>query len=98
VLVAMGHAWEPLRSDSRAVIALYTIVYAFHMAAFIIISGYFSRSFTRARRRSSGFGRPGGLPGAMVAVVRRADRTGCAVSLMLLPVRLLRSPHHLRAT
>ena len=44
-LVAMGHAWEPLRSDSRAVTALYTIVYAFHMPAFIIISGYFSRSF-----------------------------------------------------
>ncbi|KUM85603.1 MULTISPECIES: acyltransferase family protein [Streptomyces] len=45
VLVAMGHAWEPLRSDSRAVTALYTLVYAFHMPAFIIISGYFSRSF-----------------------------------------------------
>ncbi|MFJ3669063.1 acyltransferase family protein [Streptomyces sp. NPDC090106] len=45
VLVAMGHAWEPLRSDSRAVTALYTVVYAFHMPAFIIISGYFSRSF-----------------------------------------------------
>ncbi|WP_240797327.1 acyltransferase family protein [Streptomyces sp. F001] len=45
VLVAMGHAWEPLRSDSRAVTALYTIVYAFHMPAFIVISGYFSRGF-----------------------------------------------------
>jgi fucose 4-O-acetylase-like acetyltransferase len=45
VLVAMGHAWEPLRSDSRAVTALYMVVYAFHMPAFIIISGYFSRSF-----------------------------------------------------
>ncbi|WP_020133338.1 acyltransferase family protein [Streptomyces sp. 351MFTsu5.1] len=45
VLVAMGHAWEPLRSGSRAVTALYTIVYAFHMPAFIIISGYFSRTF-----------------------------------------------------
>ncbi|KOG31491.1 hypothetical protein AQJ84_26385 [Streptomyces resistomycificus] len=45
VLVAMGHAWEPLRSDSRTVTTLYTIVYAFHMPAFIIISGYFSRGF-----------------------------------------------------
>ena len=45
VLVAMGHAWEPLRSGSRTVTALYTIVYAFHMPAFIIISGYFSRTF-----------------------------------------------------
>ncbi|MFD7461287.1 acyltransferase family protein [Streptomyces sp. NPDC059868] len=45
VLVAMGHAWEPLRSGSRAVTALYMVVYAFHMPAFIVISGYFSRGF-----------------------------------------------------
>lgn len=45
VLVAVGHAWEPLRDGSRAVSALYMLVYAFHMPAFIIISGYFSRSF-----------------------------------------------------
>ncbi|GAA4322505.1 acyltransferase family protein [Streptomyces venetus] len=45
VLVAVGHAWEPLRPDSRALTALYMIVYAFHMPAFIIISGYFSRTF-----------------------------------------------------
>ncbi|MGW5864982.1 acyltransferase family protein [Streptomyces sp. NPDC055239] len=45
VLVAMGHAWEPLRGDSRAAAALYITVYSFHMPAFIVISGYFSRSF-----------------------------------------------------
>ncbi|MFF5518093.1 acyltransferase family protein [Streptomyces coeruleorubidus] len=45
VLVAMGHAWEPLKSDSRILEAAYQVVYAFHMPAFIIISGYFSRSF-----------------------------------------------------
>ncbi|WP_343246148.1 acyltransferase family protein [Streptomyces sp. SID5785] len=45
VLVAMGHAWEPLRGDSRAASALYITVYTFHMPAFIVISGYFSRSF-----------------------------------------------------
>ncbi|MFC7304725.1 acyltransferase family protein [Streptomyces monticola] len=45
VLVAMGHAWEPLRDESRAAAALYITVYTFHMPAFIIISGYFSRSF-----------------------------------------------------
>ncbi|MFR0356086.1 acyltransferase family protein [Streptomyces sediminimaris] len=45
VLVAMGHAWEPLRDGSRTVTALYDFVYAFHMPAFIVISGYFSRSF-----------------------------------------------------
>ncbi|MBQ1088473.1 acyltransferase family protein [Streptomyces sp. B93] len=51
VLVAMGHAWEPLRGDSRTVTALYTLVYAFHMPAFIVISGYFSRSFDAAPGR-----------------------------------------------
>ena len=45
VLVAMGHSWEPLKDGSRAAGALYMVVYTFHMPAFIIISGYFSRSF-----------------------------------------------------
>ncbi|MFF7333592.1 acyltransferase family protein [Streptomyces sp. NPDC008150] len=45
VLVAMGHAMEPLRSGSRTVTAVYMFVYAFHMPAFIVISGYFSRNF-----------------------------------------------------
>ncbi|WP_328496371.1 acyltransferase family protein [Streptomyces sp. NBC_00414] len=45
VFVAMGHAWEPLTDHSRAAEALYMVVYTFHMPAFIIISGYFSRSF-----------------------------------------------------
>ncbi|MFV8182410.1 acyltransferase family protein [Streptomyces sp. AF1B] len=45
VLVAIGHSWEPLRDGSRTVTALYNFVYAFHMPAFIVISGYFSRSF-----------------------------------------------------
>lgn len=45
VLVAVGHAWEPLRDGSRAVSALYLLVYAFHMPAFIVVSGYFSRNF-----------------------------------------------------
>ncbi|MGD3106570.1 acyltransferase family protein [Streptomyces sp. YGL11-2] len=51
VLVAMGHAWEPLRFGSRTAAALYLAVYAFHMPAFIIISGYFSRSFDLRRDR-----------------------------------------------
>jgi fucose 4-O-acetylase-like acetyltransferase len=51
VLVAMGHAWEPLRDGSRAASALYMFVYAFHMPAFIVISGYFSRSFDASPER-----------------------------------------------
>ncbi len=46
VLVAMAHAWEPVMDGSRASRALYMLVYTFHMPAFIVISGYFSRSFT----------------------------------------------------
>ncbi|WJV51461.1 acyltransferase family protein [Streptomyces flavofungini] len=62
VLVAMGHAWEPLRDDSRAAAALYVAVYTFHMPAFIIISGYFSKSFDagpgRLRRLVTGIAVP----------------------------------------
>ncbi|MFD7719806.1 acyltransferase family protein [Streptomyces sp. NPDC059814] len=62
VLVAMAHAWEPLRGDSRAAAALYITVYTFHMPAFIVISGYFSRSFdaspNRVRRLVTGVAVP----------------------------------------
>ncbi|EDY42911.1 acyltransferase family protein [Streptomyces sp. SPB074] len=62
LLVAMGHAWEPLRGDSRAASALYIFVYTFHMPAFIIISGYMSRSFDmrpdRLRRLITGVAVP----------------------------------------
>ncbi|WP_310729242.1 acyltransferase family protein [Streptomyces sp. N2A] len=46
VWVAIGHAWEPFYAGSRTSAALYLVLYAFHMPAFIVISGYFSRSFT----------------------------------------------------
>jgi fucose 4-O-acetylase-like acetyltransferase len=51
VLVAIGHAWEPLKGDSRILEAVYTVVYTFHMPAFIIISGFFSRSFDASPNR-----------------------------------------------
>ncbi len=44
MLVAIGHAWEPLPSG-RLVEAAYTFVYTFHMPVFILIAGYFSRNF-----------------------------------------------------
>ncbi|MEE1753624.1 acyltransferase family protein [Streptomyces sp. SP18CS02] len=46
VLVAVAHAWEPVMEGSRATRALYMLVYTFHMPAFIVVSGYFSRGFT----------------------------------------------------
>ncbi|MFF3753141.1 acyltransferase family protein [Streptomyces sp. NPDC002018] len=62
VLVAVAHAWEPLRSGSRAVSAVYIVVYTFHMPAFIIISGHFSRNFDfrpdRVRRLITGIAVP----------------------------------------
>ncbi|MFF9522925.1 acyltransferase family protein [Streptomyces achromogenes] len=45
VLVAVGHAWEPLKDGSRLLESVYTVVYTFHMPAFIIVSGFFSRHF-----------------------------------------------------
>ncbi|NEA15676.1 acyltransferase family protein [Streptomyces halstedii] len=51
VLVAVAHAWEPVMDDSRATRALYMVVYAFHMPAFILVSGYFSRSFDMSPRK-----------------------------------------------
>lgn len=45
VLVAVAHSWEPVKGDSRILEGVYTVVYSFHMPAFIIISGFFSRSF-----------------------------------------------------
>ncbi|MEU8569219.1 acyltransferase family protein [Streptomyces pathocidini] len=44
VLVVVGHAWQPLK-DSQVVWAGYLFIYTFHMPVFILLSGYFSRSF-----------------------------------------------------
>ncbi|MCS0638078.1 acyltransferase family protein [Streptomyces sp. LP05-1] len=46
VLVAVAHTWELVMDGSHATRALYMFVYMFHMPAFVLISGYFSRSFT----------------------------------------------------
>ncbi|MFF0724207.1 acyltransferase family protein [Streptomyces sp. NPDC004134] len=54
VLVACGHAWEPLVDGSRAVAAAYETVYAFHMPAFVLVSGYFSRGQDGSPRRARG--------------------------------------------
>lgn len=54
VLVVIGHAWEPLRgagSGGRALEAAQTFIYAFHLPAFIVMCGYFSRGFAANRTR-----------------------------------------------
>jgi fucose 4-O-acetylase-like acetyltransferase len=44
VLVVLGHAIQRLIYDSDIAAAFYLTLYAFHMPAFAIISGYFSKS------------------------------------------------------
>ncbi|KXC06156.1 acyltransferase family protein [Microbacterium hominis] len=51
VLVVLGHAIQRLTYDSDAALALYLVVYAFHMPAFALISGYFSTSDGPSRRQ-----------------------------------------------
>src|SRR3954467_2045419 len=45
VLVVAGHSIVDLR-DVRVAHAAYLFVYTFHMPVFIVITGYFSRTFT----------------------------------------------------
>ncbi|MEU5431898.1 acyltransferase family protein [Streptomyces sp. NPDC020719] len=46
-LVALGHSWEQILSgNTHALRAVHNLVYGFHMPAFILLSGYFSRRFT----------------------------------------------------
>ncbi|MGZ0711211.1 acyltransferase family protein (plasmid) [Coraliomargarita sp. W4R53] len=44
VLVVLGHTVQRLTYDSDIALGLYLLVYAFHMPAFAIIAGYFSKS------------------------------------------------------
>lgn len=49
VLVVLGHAIQRLTYDSDIALASYLLLYAFHMPAFAIISGYFSKSGSPTR-------------------------------------------------
>ncbi|MET0735235.1 MAG: acyltransferase family protein [Microbacterium sp.] len=51
VLVVLGHAMQRLTYDSDVALGLYLVVFAFHMPAFAIISGYFSKSESPNRRQ-----------------------------------------------
>lgn len=50
-LVVLGHGVQRLTYDSDISYALYLWVYAFHMPAFAIISGYFSKSSSPTKRQ-----------------------------------------------
>jgi len=51
LLVVLGHAIQRLTYDSDIAYAVYLVIYAFHMPAFAIISGYFSKSDPPNRRQ-----------------------------------------------
>lgn len=50
VLVVVGHTWSQL-PESRAVVWGYDFLYSWHMPAFVLVTGYLSRSMTWAPRR-----------------------------------------------
>lgn len=45
VLVVVGHNWVLAIDDARVVKAAYMVVYSFHVPAFVLLCGYFSRGF-----------------------------------------------------
>ncbi|MDI3421508.1 acyltransferase family protein [Streptomyces luteolus] len=45
-LVVIGHNWAVLVRDMETVKAAYTVLYLFHMPAFVLLCGLFSRGFT----------------------------------------------------
>lgn len=51
MLVVIGHATEPLTDNSDHAMMIYIFIYAFHMPAFAIISGYFSKASPPSSRQ-----------------------------------------------
>ena len=47
VIVVFGHLLQPFIGEAGWVHDLYFTIYTFHMPAFILISGYFAKSFAR---------------------------------------------------
>lgn len=45
LMVVCGHSWSGLISESHSVRAFYMTLYDFHMPAFILLCGFFSKSF-----------------------------------------------------
>ncbi|MGJ7912672.1 acyltransferase family protein [Neobacillus sp. LXY-1] len=44
-LVVFGHVISPLKDNNEILFTLYSVIFLFHMPAFIFISGYFSKGF-----------------------------------------------------
>lgn len=46
-LVVFGHLISPLKYEDGFLFTLYTVIFLFHMPAFIMISGYFAKGFNK---------------------------------------------------
>ncbi|MBE6184743.1 acyltransferase family protein [Heyndrickxia ginsengihumi] len=46
-LVVFGHLISPYKNNDGVLFTLYTVIFLFHMPAFILISGYFSKGFQK---------------------------------------------------
>jgi len=46
-LVVFGHLISPLKEEDGILFTLYTVIFLFHMPAFIFISGYFAKGFKK---------------------------------------------------
>ncbi|MDR6998396.1 acyltransferase family protein [Neobacillus niacini] len=46
-LVVFGHVISPLKKDDGFLFTLYTVIFLFHMPAFILISGYFAKGYRK---------------------------------------------------
>lgn len=46
-LVVLGHVISPLKEHDNLLLSLYSIIFLFHMPAFIFISGYFSKGYNK---------------------------------------------------
>jgi fucose 4-O-acetylase-like acetyltransferase len=46
-LVVFGHVISPLKGEDDFLLALYSVIFLFHMPAFILISGYFSKGYNK---------------------------------------------------
>ncbi|MED4229156.1 acyltransferase family protein [Neobacillus cucumis] len=46
-LVVFGHVISPLKGNDDFLLSIYSVIFLFHMPAFILISGYFSKGFQK---------------------------------------------------
>ena len=47
ILVVIGHIIEPFIEDIYTLKIIYEFIYTFHMPAFILLSGYFFKTYQR---------------------------------------------------